>query len=271
MRRGSTTRRNAFLSVLAALAVLGSSPAARAGDKEACVKAFDTGQLSRQRGRLKQASTDLLECARPVCPDMLRADCTALLQQIEAALPKLVVVAKDDTDKDLVDVRLSVDGTLVAPRLDGRAMSLDPGEHVVRLEANGFKPYEERVLLAEQEGTRRVVGTLARVSGPAPSPTVVAHPAEDTTHAARSPVPVATWILGGVGVLGFAGFGFFGASGSSDASACAQCTQRDVDDVKTKYLVADISLAVGLAAVAGAIYFLVTAPSPAPSSAVARW
>lgn len=77
-----------------------------------------------------------------------------------------------------------------------------------------------------------------------------------------------TYVLGGVGMLGLAGFGFFGLTGLSEESDLDQCkpscASNDVDAVRTRYLAADISLAVGVLAVGGASYFYFARSSGSP-------
>jgi hypothetical protein len=75
-------------------------------------------------------------------------------------------------------------------------------------------------------------------------------------------------VLGGVGVAGlgvFAGFGLAGKSSQDDLEkTCSpRCSPDDGKSVKTKYLLADIGLGVGVLSLAAATYFAVR-PAPAP-------
>jgi hypothetical protein len=78
----------------------------------------------------------------------------------------------------------------------------------------------------------------------------------------RSALPV--YLLGGVAALGATSFAYFALSGHSelrDMDACKPaCSPSEVTRVRAKYLAADISLGVSLAALAGASYFLLSAP-----------
>jgi hypothetical protein len=81
-------------------------------------------------------------------------------------------------------------------------------------------------------------------------------------------------VAGGVGAAGVLGFVVFGAMGHSKQSdldnSCGPthtCSKSDVDSIKTKYLLADISLGVGIAGLgAGVALFILSQPkSSAPA------
>jgi hypothetical protein len=88
----------------------------------------------------------------------------------------------------------------------------------------------------------------------------------ETKPVAAAPVPVAPkprtlgWIFGGVGVLALGSFGYFGLSGKSldnelERECAPRCSSDRVDHVRTQYIVADVSLGVGLVSLALATYF----------------
>ena len=69
--------------------------------------------------------------------------------------------------------------------------------------------------------------------------------------------------FGGVGVIGIGSFAFFGVTGKNDLndlkSTCApNCEPSKLDDAKTKLLIADISLGVGILALGGATILFLT-------------
>ena len=87
---------------------------------------------------------------------------------------------------------------------------------------------------------------------------------------ARAPRPTHTlaYVIGGVGVAALAGFGYFAWSGKSRrnelADTCSpSCPKNQVDGVRSKYLVADILLGVGVVALGTGAYFYFSAPEPA--------
>jgi hypothetical protein len=77
--------------------------------------------------------------------------------------------------------------------------------------------------------------------------------------------------LAGVGLVGIGLFSYFGLTGLSkehdlEQSCMPRCSPSDIDGVRTRYHVADISLGIGVAALAGAILWYVLTPSPRGSS-----
>ena len=71
---------------------------------------------------------------------------------------------------------------------------------------------------------------------------------------------VPSYVLGGVSAAAAASFAYFAISGLSQLNQLEQCkpncSRSDVRDVRTKYLLADVSLGVSAVALAAAGYFL---------------
>ena len=72
-----------------------------------------------------------------------------------------------------------------------------------------------------------------------------------------------SYALAGVGAVALGSFAFFAVTGKSDENdlrdRCSpNCPESDVDSVRTKYLVADISLGVGIASLGAATFLFVT-------------
>ena len=236
---------------------LALSPAiARADDVEQCARAYEHGQELRLARRLSEAREQFLVCARPTCPKAARADCTRWLGEVEATLPAIVVRATRDA-------RVLVDGKLAAEHADARPIALDPGKHVVRVEPAGCAPHEKEVTLTS--GTVDVsfdVCGEARASVEAPAP----------VHYARRP-PLATYVLGGVGLAALASFVAFGAVGVADANhlrdTCyPHCDPGAVDSANAELAVADASLGVAVACAAAALIVWLVAPKLVPQRAL---
>jgi hypothetical protein len=191
-------------------------------------------------------------------------------------VPTVVFHARDEKGNELVAVRVRVDGAAAASRLEGAAVSLDPGEHTVRYEAEGYAPLTTRVVVRSGEKNRalrvqlvpaaqQTASTAAGAGGTAGSA-----PAGGVPPPATDPGPPATGrasrtsaiVFGGIALAAFASEAYFGISGLSDRSAlqsqpCAQtmtCNASDVDSIRTKFTVADISLGVGLISAGLATY-----------------
>jgi hypothetical protein len=226
------TRPSPFVAVAALLL---ARPAA-ADDFAACAAAAEEGQSARDRHALRDARAALVRCGGTDCPEAVRRDCVAWLDDVERRTPTAVFFADAGPGRDLTDVRVLLDGVLVAPRLDGRSVAVDPGEHRVRFVREDGRAEERSVLFVEGEKNRKVEARFAD----APRPPVPER---------AGPSPWA-WAAAGVGVAGLAGFTAFGLAGRSDLATLDRCSPRcdpsDVDAARTKYVLADVSLGIAI-------------------------
>jgi hypothetical protein len=266
-----------FLALTASSAFLlagGASRAADKVDKKECVAAYEEGQRLRKESKLSDARTRLLVCAQETCPVVVRRDCTQWVADIEQSTPTLVLEALGGGDHDLFDVRVSVDGKSLVTRLDGKAISVDPGVHIIRFERPGSPAIEERVLAREGEKNRRIVARFGNIGeGPTGTTPAAAPPAAPQ----RLSTPSSVYILGGVGLLGIGTFGYFGALGLSakselDKRGCKpSCPAPDVESMKRRFIVADVGLGVGIVAAGIATIIFVTRESSGPSARDTSW
>lgn len=247
--------------------------------RAACINAHSEGQKLRMEGKLKAARDKLLACARPECPAMALNDCTRWLGEIQGDIPSLVIVATDANGSDVADVKVLSNGVVVAPELTGQPVLLDPGPHTLRFEREGSNPIERKIVIRVGERNRRLEvqfsPQLAASSSSAPTGEPSQDAAVDTSPG--EPIPAATWVLGGIGVVGLAGFGYFALDGRSkvdDLDKCKpDCPHDDVQAARRSFLIGDISLGVGVAALAGATYFYVSSrgSSARPVSRSGLW
>ncbi len=242
-----------FAALAATATLLGSETIARADERESCASAADTAQQSRDDGKYRRAREAMLICARDVCPAPIKRDCLEWLTQLETIAPTIVLAAKEGT-KDLSDVKVYVDGALVTDKLDGKPLQMDLGKHKVRFDYAG-QSKEEDVIIGAGQKNRNVLATFDAAAPPSTPPP----PAKDQRG---SLVPV--FIVGGIGVVALGSFAIFGLSGKGevdDLQACkGHCAQGDVDKARTKLVIADISLGVGIVALGVATYMFVTRP-----------
>jgi hypothetical protein len=242
--------------------------------KRACIDANEQGQIAQRAGRLRDAREKLVFCAADTCPRILRTDCAKLLADVTASLPSIVVDARDASGAETTRVRVSSDGVVVTESLNGLELPLDPGTHIVRFEAPDGRVVEQSVVLTVGDKRHRVTVDFSKTSpdaGPAAAPPPAASPSStEPPPAHRSVLP---FVLGGVAVVGLASFGGFAIAGfvqeKNLSSSCAPtCKSGSVAPVRTEYLVADISLGVGVVSgAAAAILFLLGHGAPAASSA----
>ncbi len=245
----------------------------RAEEEQACVTAYDESQRARRSGQLLRTRELLLSCAQESCPAPIVKACTRWLADVTASIPTLVVGAKDAEGRDSIDVRVFDGQVVLADRLDGRAVMLDPGAHELRFVFPNGSVVVERVLVRESEKNRVVT---AQLPGPKKAlarkqPRAVQNGTRGDHQETTPGPPVVTIVLGAVGAVALASFGYFGIGAQReadhlDATCAPNCPRSDTDAIKNKALIADISLGVGLASFAGATYFWVTA-APGASTA----
>lgn len=255
------------LAAIAACAVSLSSGWAFAQQAAAssaeCASAYEESQVSRKAGRLTNARVTLQLCAREECPDFIRSDCATWYDEVLGEVPTIVFAARSQ-GRDLVDVQVSLDGRELVSRIDGQALELDPGEYDFSFSAPGMQPLTQRSVIVRGERNRLIQVELTPVDA---GPTTPLPPAPPAKIAGRS--LLLPGVLAGVGVAGLAGFAALAASGRASESrledSCApNCTAAQIGDVRTKYLVADVSLGVGVASLAlGAYFFFSQSSAPA--------
>jgi hypothetical protein len=227
--------------------------------KKACVAQHEQAQILRRDSKLVAARAALVSCAQEACPSVVRTDCVQWLGNVTDGIPSVVLTARSAAG-DEPGVRAYSDGALIAPHLDGHAIELDPGLHTFRFESPTGESVEQQVLLVEGEKNRIVEATFAALP-PAPRPIVRELPTVVTRPTYR-PVPLLAYVLAGATLAGagvFAGFGIWGQNERKTLETNCEpvCAQSDVDSVRTKFIIADVGLAVGVlgAAATGYVYF----------------
>jgi len=244
-------------------------------DSKQCVAANDDGTGLRQQGKLVEAREKFLICAAASCPKIVRDECQGLVQKLDASIPTVVFAVSDAQGNDLTNVKVTLDGVLVASSLDGRAVPLNPGEHRVKIEtADGG--VLERSLLAREGEKNRTFSLVVGAKAETPAPPVAKTPAPEQRAPSPGPsshVSPLAWVLGGVGVVALGSFSYFALRGKSQEndleSSCApNCSHDDYSSMKQKYLVADVSLGVGVLALGAATYFFLHPTKEAPPPAV---
>jgi hypothetical protein len=268
--------RRAPLTLLLLAALLAPSLPARArADTESCLAAYDAVQRRRSSGKLRESEAQGLECAKESCPAQLRKDCLVWLDEIRRAIPSIVLSVTDASGCDLVERRVYVDDVLVPGGLVGKALDLDPGVHVVRVEAENHPPTLQRVALSEGEKDRRIAVSFAPpgivCGGPKPPGVSGVSPdgrMEKKSEAPRQaeggeppsrPVPTFAYVFGAAAIVGLGASAGFYASGFSQKSTLDDCRPRcaasDVDTMRRTFFLGDALFGVGLVSLGLATYF----------------
>ena len=256
------TRRSSLRLAFMAFAVTSSVVPDTIADvvaKKACAATAEDAQQLRTEKRLGRARKQFIACAQESCPQAVRDDCVQWLAEVERAMPSVVIAVRDEAGSDVAVKRVLVDSELLVEKIDGKAVEVDPGMHRFRAEAEDGTSVELEVVVAEGEKSRAV--TLVRRSTRAPPPE-------------RAGIPASAWVLGSVSVVAFGSFAYFGLTARADASerrsSCGPtCPENDLDAIRRKLLIADVSLGVGVVSLGIATFITLTRPSkPNVSTAI---
>ena len=93
------------LAIGLALAV-GLLASRASADDASCIAATEGALTMRQHGKLHDALKQLAACADVACPEEVKAECSRRINDVNAAMPTLILAAKDGAGNDLADVRV---------------------------------------------------------------------------------------------------------------------------------------------------------------------
>ena len=261
-----------------------SSATARAEPTaDQCFIAPLDGQRLHKAGKLLDSRARFASCSRKKCPAKIVEACVRWSSEVDAAIPSVVLAARDRRGNNLTDVRVSIDGD-AAVDLSPLAIELDPGTHSFAFQRTGSPEVGQQVVLHEGEKNREVLARFASheaappevaATTPEPSPTALTTqlglvtpttappPAAPPTHDER-PVPAMAWVLasaGSLALVGFATFAGLGLSTRANDHCDVGCSPSQYDTVMTDLRVADASLGVGIVALGTAALLYLTRPT----------
>lgn len=248
-----------------------------AADNAECGAAYVRAQQLMRRGELREARGELIVCAKDCLPEVQR-DCTTWLTEVGSSIPTLVVVALDAQGRELADVAVEIDAERRAPRLDGRALEVDPGKRRLKLR-RGEITKQVVLTVLQGEKNRRVELNFPEVNPPRqvekqPPAPPARQPEQGPPQAvAEEPLPALAWISAGVGVVGLAGATVFWLSAEQLrqdllARGCApSCPGDDADSIKQRRVAGDVLLGVGLLGASVFGYYWLSQPSAGPVAA----
>jgi hypothetical protein len=283
-----TPRTTDSLCVLLFGALLVAPRAANAAEPTTmeCLAASENSLTLSSQHKLRAERAQLLICSAVSCPVEVRKECLSRVDAANAAIPALVFEAKDGAGKDLSAVKVTMDGELLAERLDGTALLVDPGEHVFSFESAGSPVLEKRLIIRESQKDRReviVIGEQPATSKKKPDEATLLKPLQDTTappvveRPTLSTQRIIALVAGGVGVVGV-GFGsYFGVRAMSKKKTAEDaCPGTCTDDhgvelwsqAKTAGNISTVAFIVGGVGLAAGITLWVTDKPSAPRAQV---
>jgi hypothetical protein len=228
---------------------------ARADSKQECAAAYVKTQSLRDNGQLRDARKQAITCSASTCSAYVIKDCTRWLAEIDASLPTVVFTASNAAGAETLAVRVTVDGQPVIEQLDGKAVTLDPGERLVRFEMIGAEAVEQKVIIQQGEKNRKLTVSFPKTAPSLPlvlpptapppralaasKPVDVPRPVDTPKPVSRSGgVPLWAWISGGAGVVALgvgAGFGVSALEAQSELNTkCGGDATHCPDSIKAE-------------------------------------
>ena len=262
--------KTSFLPLLALGGLLVGSPA-RAADPTVseCLAASDASLKSGNEHKLRAERVELLICSSSSCPSDIRKECMRRVDDVNASIPTIVFEVKDPGGIDLSDVKVTMDGEVLAERLDGTALAIDPGLHSFVFEAPNQPSVTKQLVIREAEKDRKESIQL----GVAAAGDTADEPPAASASASGGGMPaqkVLAIVAAGIGVAGVATgsvFGVMAMQKKDDAEKlcpdqCADKKGTDAwSDAKQAGTFSTIGFVVGGVGLAGAAVLWFTAPS----------
>jgi hypothetical protein len=233
-----------------------------------CVAAHEGGLSLREQKMPHAAHGKFVACAHAECPVVVRKECVDQLAAVEREGPTVVLEAHDEDGSDTTAVRVTIDGAPLADRLTGTGTNVEPGEHVFRFEPVNGNPVEVRAVVAEGDKNRKIVALFGAASKSTSSPTE----RSGIPSATSRRIPPLALAIGGVALAGLGSFATFAVVGwdkeSTLSTSCSpRCTDAELSPVKSSYLIADVSLVVGVVAATAAVLLALPSLRGAPQNA----
>ena len=251
---------------------------ALADEPNVCTDAYEQSQIQMKprtgdgESTLLKARASLLTCTRSNCKDWMVADCSKWLSEVEARIPTVVFSARNTAGRDLTEIQVQKPtGEALATRIDGRAIELEPGQHVfVFIDENGTK-VEKNALVREGEKAQSIVATFeasAEELAKARGQTGLLGPVDrGRTETHPGTLQYVGYGAAGVGVVGLAIGTIFGITAINKKSA-ADCKPDNLcengdalDDAHSAATVATIGFIAGAVLVAGGVALVLFTPS----------
>ncbi len=252
-----------------------------------CAQAYEKAQVERKAGHFTVAIESLRECAGQECPAFVRKDCIQWMAETESTQPTVVFSVRRN-GADMTTVEIACDGRVLTRSSDGKSVALDPGVHDFAFGVPGEAAVHRQIVIRQGERDRIVEIELDKPSLAALSPGAAARKSvlPDVAAAAGASSRVGggssmsgrrilAYSLAGLGTLGVSGFAAVGLWGYSqkrdfERSCAPFCSSSQVESVRTKYIVADACLGVGVVSLGLAAYLFLsegkTAAGVSPST-----
>jgi hypothetical protein len=255
-----------------------------AGQQAGCRDTMNTAELQAQTNHLIDAARLYGTCARKSCGAAVYKHCKLERIRISRGIPSVVLTASEPVGVGPLDVQVTIDGGAIPAPAPGQARLLDPGPHEFVFKAADGRSVSQKVNITAGE-RRRSIAVVLPVPGksptpqpdpvaevldrpavpPPPPPPAVPQMADHDEPRPRAEVKsrssVGPYLLGGLGLAGLGGYALlthWGRVDNDNLGECApRCPEETLRHIRQLYLAADVSAAVGGAALLGStIWFI---------------
>jgi len=194
-------------------------------------------------------------------------------KEIEALMPRIPSVTI--VVKGAESPAVTIDGASVPSAALGARRPVDPGERVIVASAQGFKPAEAKVTLAEGAHETVTLELVAAAQSPKDTPPIGAPPSADQADAGsgRRTLGYIALGVGGAGLVlgGVTGALALGKHGDLEEACpggkCPAREQENLDSYHTMGTLSTVGFIAGGVGVAAGVVLLVTAPRGASTEA----
>jgi hypothetical protein len=243
--------------------------------------------------KVRQERAQLLVCAADSCPADIRKECVRRVDEVNAAVPTIIFGARDLNGNDLSQVKVTMDDEVLAERLEGTALSIDPGAHTFVFETAGLPRVEKHYVIQQAQKDRRetIVFGVAASGEPPPPPNddprkpVQRPTGEDSSSPPASDSGASTKRIVGYSLIGLGAVGIGVAvaeqvtalgrasdsnTAAASSSAAVRATARPIHDQAAQAQTYAIVLgAAGVVAIGGGLFLVLTA-QPSSSTTAAK-
>jgi hypothetical protein len=221
---------------------------------------LDLGRALLQEKKLVAASKALngvVDSAKGPGGKKLVGAAKKLLTEIEPRVPWIQIdVVGPSPDK----AAIAIDGQDVDAKME---VPIDPGEHLVTVEADGFEPAEKKIVLAEGKHERLKI-TLDKMVEAEATPVASEDKAEEEDNGGSALPAILAFGVGAAGIGVGTIFGVMAFSetdkvkGSCDGTSCPPEVQQSLDVAKTNGTISTVGFVVGGVGIATGVVLLLT-------------